>query len=403
MNEQEASDIISNASLPQNSFHYVVLVAEDANKQVLGIALASHFKKPNFFFLDFIATHKQRLSGGIGGALYERLREEAAACHSIGIFFDCLSDEKALSFNEEERKQNIARLKFYERYGARPLAGTKYELKRSDYSIFHLVFDGLGETHRLEGKLCKNIINEILRNKAGKKCTAEYIKEVSRSIKGTIKLRPAKYERGNELKVHTSIHDDQKIALVINEGHIIHHVRERGYLESPVRIKSILRELNKLSFFETLPSKKYPDKIIQEVHDKKYLAFLKKICKKIGNSVTSYGDVFPIRNAARLPKDIELQIGYYCLDTSTPLNANAYKASRAAVDCVLTAADKLKERHMAYALVRPPGHHAERKYFGGFCYFNSSAIAAQHLSKKGKVAILDIDYHHGNGQQDIFL
>ena len=57
---------------------------------------------------------------------------------------------------------------------------------------------------------------------------------------------------------------------------------------------------------------------------------------------------------------------------------------------------------MAYALVRPPGHHAERKYFGGFCYLNSNAVAANYLSKKGKVVILDIDYHHGNGQQNIF-
>ncbi|HCM75288.1 MAG TPA: acetylpolyamine amidohydrolase, partial [Cytophagales bacterium] len=52
--------------------------------------------------------------------------------------------------------------------------------------------------------------------------------------------------------------------------------------------------------------------------------------------------------------------------------------------------------------VRPPGHHAERKYFGGFCYLNSNAVAANYLSKKGKVVILDIDYHHGNGQQNIF-
>jgi acetoin utilization deacetylase AcuC-like enzyme len=62
----------------------------------------------------------------------------------------------------------------------------------------------------------------------------------------------------------------------------------------------------------------------------------------------------------------------------------------------------LEGKKLAYALIRPPGHHAEKKSFGGFCYFNSAAIAANYLSKYGKVALLDIDYHHGNGQQDIF-
>jgi acetoin utilization deacetylase AcuC-like enzyme len=85
------------------------------------------------------------------------------------------------------------------------------------------------------------------------------------------------------------------------------------------------------------------------------------------------------------------------------LNRNAYLAARGAVDCAVTGADAvLGERHFAYALVRPPGHHAERRAFGGFCYFNSTAVAAHHLSYYGSVAILDVDFHHGNGTHDIF-
>jgi acetoin utilization deacetylase AcuC-like enzyme len=101
---------------------------------------------------------------------------------------------------------------------------------------------------------------------------------------------------------------------------------------------------------------------------------------------------------------LAVRAGYYCIDTFTPLNANAFRAAKGAVDCALTGAQKIREGSwLAYALVRPPGHHAERKSFGGFCYFNSAAIAAHFLSQHGSVAILDIDYHHGNGQQDIFF
>ncbi|MEQ8193447.1 MAG: histone deacetylase family protein, partial [Rhodospirillales bacterium] len=103
------------------------------------------------------------------------------------------------------------------------------------------------------------------------------------------------------------------------------------------------------------------------------------------------------------PKELESRAGYFCADTFTPLTHNAYRVARTAVDCALTAADLLLQgERIAYALCRPPGHHAERAVFGGFCYFNNAAVAAHRLSAHGRVALLDIDYHHGNGSQDIF-
>jgi acetoin utilization deacetylase AcuC-like enzyme len=98
-----------------------------------------------------------------------------------------------------------------------------------------------------------------------------------------------------------------------------------------------------------------------------------------------------------------MRAGYFCIDTFTPLNRNAFLAARGAVECALAGAEAIaKGRRLAYALVRPPGHHAERRVFGGFCYFNNTAVAAHELAQLGPVAVLDLDYHHGNGQQDIF-
>jgi acetoin utilization deacetylase AcuC-like enzyme len=98
------------------------------------------------------------------------------------------------------------------------------------------------------------------------------------------------------------------------------------------------------------------------------------------------------------------RLGAYCLDTATPIVEGTFPAALAAVDVALTAADLVVAgERLAYALCRPPGHHAAREMYGGYCFFNNAAIVAQNLAKDGgRVAILDIDYHHGNGTQQIF-
>jgi acetoin utilization deacetylase AcuC-like enzyme len=155
--------------------------------------------------------------------------------------------------------------------------------------------------------------------------------------------------------------------------------------------------------FRRVVAKPHPLDVITEVHDWAFVRYLQRACAGVPEGKSLYPYVFPIRNKARPPHDLTVRAGYYCIDTFTPLNRNAFLAARGAVDCALTAAEHVaRGARLAYALVRPPGHHAERASYGGFCYFNNAAIAAQSLSRLGKVAMLDVDYHHGNGQQDIF-
>jgi acetoin utilization deacetylase AcuC-like enzyme len=98
------------------------------------------------------------------------------------------------------------------------------------------------------------------------------------------------------------------------------------------------------------------------------------------------------------------RLGYWCFDTMTPVVAGTYQAARAAVDVALSALEAVLDGdRAAYALCRPPGHHAASAAIGGFCYFNNAAVTASTmLAAGGPVAILDVDYHHGNGTQQIF-
>ena len=109
---------------------------------------------------------------------------------------------------------------------------------------------------------------------------------------------------------------------------------------------------------------------------------------------------------SELPAGRHHQLGAYLFDTATPIVAGTWGAARAAVDVAVTAAERVVGgAPLAYGLCRPPGHHAARGMLGGYCYFNNAAIVAEWLRREGgarRVAILDIDYHHGNGTQQIF-
>ncbi len=388
-------------------YHTSVVIADDFRGNIRGFAILLFMSDLKFCYLDLMSVTPGRATSGVGGSIYEKIREEAAALDTIGLFYECLPDDTALCRDKSFINLNMKRLAFYERYGAYPIINTLYEqpVNKDDDCAPYLVYDDLGTKKSLPSKDLKMIYRAILERKYKNYCPVEYVNMVVESVKDDpVKLRQPRYLlKEKETDIRSVINHELKIQLFVNGRHQIHHVKEIGYVESPVRVKSIFIEISKLGITTEVKVKEYPQKHILEIHDRGYLNYFKRVCAGLKPGKSVYPYVFPIRNAARPPKELSVRAGYYCIDTFTPLNMNAYLAAKWGVNCSLSAADSiLAGNKIAYSLTRPPGHHAERFVFGGFCYFNNAAIAANYLSKYGKVAILDVDYHHGNGQQQIF-
>jgi acetoin utilization deacetylase AcuC-like enzyme/GNAT superfamily N-acetyltransferase len=385
----------------------ILFVAEKADDQVQGAALVLHAPELSLVFLDYLASQPGRRGRGIGGALYQRLREFALDVGALGIFLESLPDDPALCRDPDKRRQNADRLRFYAGFGARPIVGTDYEKPWAEGldNWPYLVFDGLGRTDAPGRAQTHAIVRTVLEHKYGHQAPPGYIERVALSFRDDpVRLRSlSRRLAGPEPPGRIDRTQGGRIPLVINDKHEIHHVRDRGYVEAPVRISSIMKELEGAAPFTRMQPRAFSEDHIRAVHDGDFVKFLKVACALVPSEKSIYPYVFPIRNNKRRPKSVPLRAGYYCIDTFTPLNANAWLAARRAVDCALTAAEQVLEgARLAYALVRPPGHHAERRAFGGFCYLNNAAIAAHYLSRYGRVAVLDIDYHHGNGTQEIF-
>jgi len=394
----------------RNPYHkkmkYMFFVAEDTRGYMKGFIQMSYAPDLNYCFIDLMALAQEKQGGGAGSALYERVREEALNLKSAGIFIECMTDDGRVFRDKKVLRQNKARIRFYERHGARPIINTSYESNsRNHYhNPYFLLYDNLDRKSGLPAAEAKLIIRSILERKYDPSCGRRDIQSVIRSIQDDpVSIREPRYMKQEPDYKIRLLSEDNKISLIHNDGHEIHHIRERGYVESPVRIKSILRELEKTQLFRRVKIKKFPERYLREVHDSDFINYFKQVTMALEPGKTLYPDVFPIRKSVKPPRKLAARAGYYCIDVYSPINRNAYLAARGAVDCALTGALELLDgNRIAYALVRPPGHHADRNSFGGFCYFNSTAIAANYLSYYGKVAILDVDYHHGNGQQDIF-
>jgi acetoin utilization deacetylase AcuC-like enzyme len=162
----------------------------------------------------------------------------------------------------------------------------------------------------------------------------------------------------------------------------------------------------------------HPDDVLARVHDAALLTFLAGAVERwrqgpyadlVGQTrVTPYFFPTPAMTAGlptRTAAAVHAEAGSFAYDTMTLVGAGTWDAARAAVDCALSAADLvLAGERAAYALCRPPGHHATPVGFGGSCYLNNAAVAAEALRASGheRVAVIDVDAHHGNGTEAIF-
>lgn len=391
----------------EHGFRTLVLVAERRPGKVAGFALVLHEPDLGFCWLDFISAAMGRTGGGIGGALYRAVREEALALDAKVVLMECAPDDPALcpDLDPQVMAQNRARLRFYEQFGARPVVGTAYEtpVDPGDTCAPFLVCDPLLPGRSFPRDLARRAVRAILERKYAWLCPPAYVARVVASFgDDPVRLRPPRYVR-KPVPAPAPMPAREPVLLVASDCHEIHHIRERGYVESPARVRSILRELRGSGLFEERRPQHFGDQWLLRVHAADYVSYFKRVCARLEPNQPVYPYVFPVRNATRPPRDLSVRAGYYCVDTFTPLTHNAFVAARRAVDCALTCARAVASgTRVAYALVRPPGHHAERRYFGGFCYFNNAAVVAEYLAAHGKVAILDLDYHHGNGQQEIF-
>lgn len=180
--------------------------------------------------------------------------------------------------------------------------------------------------------------------------------------------------------------------------------------ECPERVDMIIERVRASGLGEIRAPAAYGLDPVRAVHAPAYVAFLERAWDDwiaAGLQGEPMPFVWPARRMRgdAVPDHIAGEIGYYALGADTALCAHTFEAAQASTDIALSALDHVIDTgEPAFGLCRPPGHHAAVDQYGGYCFFNNAAIAAQRARDRGasKIAILDIDFHHGNGTQQIF-
>ena len=205
------------------------------------------------------------------------------------------------------------------------------------------------------------------------------------------------------LVVHSPLHALHDGGMELHRGALV------PSFEMPARVDCIAAALRRAGHEFAEPDDAPLDSLLR-IHDPGYVEFLRTAYSRWledGHDGGMLPSGFPARSLRqdRIPAGINGAMGHYAFDAGTPIVAGTWEAAFAAARCAMTAAARVAGgARAAYALCRPPGHHAGRGVYGGYCYLNNAALAAQELCDRGarRVALLDVDYHHGNGSQDIY-
>ena len=203
---------------------------------------------------------------------------------------------------------------------------------------------------------------------------------------------------------------------IYSEQHRLRDARTELYggelvqpFEKPSRAETVLRVVRESGLGEISPPEAFSLEPVLAVHEADYIAFLETAWQEwrdAGYAGEVIASVWPARRMqSRAPRFIDGKVGYYAMAAETSISEGTWAAALSSKDVALTGAKALLEGERGvFSLCRPPGHHAALDMYGGYCFLNNAAIAAQYLRDHGaeRVAILDIDFHHGNGTQDIF-
>lgn len=179
--------------------------------------------------------------------------------------------------------------------------------------------------------------------------------------------------------------------------------------ECPERWEYIITSLEEHGHHDMLEPQAIDMQVVGKVHGEAYLKFLQiawQLWEQAGFNGEAIPTVYPARRMQqREPSFIEGKLGYFAMAIETAITPGTWDAAVSSAACAQTAQRLVSNGEtMAFALCRPPGHHAGYDLYGGYCFLNNAAIAAQGFIDDGaaRVAVLDVDFHHGNGTQDIF-